>query len=59
VLRLASPCQQWDTTRGRNRMFRWDVIKHGLWEGLRMVVLGGIAAVAAVLCVRIFDGLVS
>jgi len=59
ALRLAPPCQRWDSTRGRSRKLRWDVIKHGLWEGLRMVVFGGIAAVAAVLCVRLFEGLVS
>ncbi|KAF2964834.1 hypothetical protein GQX73_g8750 [Xylaria multiplex] len=38
---------------------RWDIIKTGLWEGIRMVVFGGIAAVTAVLCVRLFEGLVS
>ncbi|KAI0539003.1 Ccc1 family [Xylaria digitata] len=38
---------------------RRDIIKTGLWEGFRMVVFGGIAAVTAVLCVRLFEGLVS
>jgi VIT1/CCC1 family predicted Fe2+/Mn2+ transporter len=34
----------------------WSRIRSGLWEGFLMVVLGGTAAVAAVLCVRLFDG---
>ncbi|KAI0971226.1 Ccc1 family [Xylaria arbuscula] len=41
------------------RLLRWSLIKCGLWEGARMVVFGGIAAVAAVLCVRLFEGVVS
>ncbi|KAI1202457.1 Ccc1 family [Nemania serpens] len=35
---------------------RWNLIKRSLWEGLTMVVLGGIAALAAVVAVRLFDG---
>ncbi|KAI5918362.1 VIT family-domain-containing protein [Camillea tinctor] len=38
---------------------RWHRIKHSIWEGVRMVVLGGLAAVTAVLCVRLFEGIVS
>ncbi|KAI1632557.1 VIT family-domain-containing protein [Biscogniauxia mediterranea] len=38
---------------------RWRRVKHSIWEGMRMVVLGGLAAVAAVLCVRLFEGIVS
>ncbi|KAI1816173.1 Ccc1 family [Poronia punctata] len=49
----------WGSTTAERRIRRWDVIRPGLWEGVRMVVLGGIAAVAAVLCVRLFDGFVS
>ncbi|KAI1350526.1 Ccc1 family [Xylaria sp. FL0043] len=41
------------------RLVRWNIVKRGLWEGARMVVFGGIAAVAAVLCVRLFEGVVS
>ncbi|KAI0393999.1 Ccc1 family [Xylariaceae sp. FL0594] len=59
VLRLATSCESWDSMRAKGRLLQWDVIKHGLWEGVRMVVFGGIAAVAAVLCVRLFDGFVS
>ncbi len=34
----------------------WTRIRSSLWEGFLMVVLGGTAAVAAVLCVQLFDG---
>ncbi|KAK4190884.1 vacuolar iron transporter 1 [Podospora australis] len=33
-------------------------VKKAVWEGLQMVALGSIAAIAAVLCVKVFDGLV-
>ncbi|KAI1754251.1 Ccc1 family [Xylaria castorea] len=42
-----------------SRLLRWDLIKRGLWEGVRMVVFGGIAAIAAVLCVKLFEGVVT
>ncbi|KAK5627990.1 hypothetical protein RRF57_003705 [Xylaria bambusicola] len=42
-----------------NRLLQWNLIKPSLWEGGRMVVFGSIAAIAAVLCVRLFDVLVS
>jgi VIT1/CCC1 family predicted Fe2+/Mn2+ transporter len=32
----------------------WSKIRSSVWEGLQMVVLGGIAALAA--CVRLFNG---
>ncbi|KAK4234113.1 putative vacuolar iron transporter protein [Achaetomium macrosporum] len=38
------------------RSIPWSKIRCSAWEGLQMVVLGGTAAVAAVLCVRIFEG---
>ncbi|KAI0594588.1 VIT family-domain-containing protein [Biscogniauxia sp. FL1348] len=38
---------------------RWRRVKHSIWEGMRMVVLGGLAAITAVLCVRLFEGIVS
>ncbi len=34
----------------------WRRIRKSAFEGLQMVVLGGIAAIAAVLCVRLFEG---
>ncbi|KAK3321281.1 VIT family-domain-containing protein [Cercophora scortea] len=36
----------------------WPRIKSGCWEGLQMVILGSIAALAAVLCVKLFAGLI-
>ncbi|KAK3376267.1 Ccc1 family [Lasiosphaeria ovina] len=36
----------------------WRRLRGGVWEGLQMVVLGSLAALAAVLCVRLFSGLV-
>ncbi|KAI0122793.1 VIT family-domain-containing protein [Daldinia grandis] len=36
----------------------WERMKNSFWEGMRMVVMGGIAAVAAVLCVKIFESVV-
>ncbi|KAI3336291.1 Ccc1 family [Xylariaceae sp. AK1471] len=59
VLLLKSTSQAWNSRTTRIRLLQWDLIRHGLWEGIRMVMFGGIAAVAAVLCVRLFDGLVS
>ncbi|KAK0713516.1 Ccc1 family [Lasiosphaeria miniovina] len=35
----------------------WRRLRGGVWEGLKMVVLGSLAALAAVLCVRLFSGL--
>jgi VIT1/CCC1 family predicted Fe2+/Mn2+ transporter len=41
---------------GRRGLQRAD-INQSLWEGLQMVLLGGVAALAAVICVRSFEGL--
>ena len=35
----------------------WAVIRHSAWEGAQMVALGSVAALAAVLCVRAFEGI--
>ncbi|KAI0147201.1 Ccc1 family [Xylariaceae sp. FL1272] len=43
----------------KRRLGQWTLVKPSLLEGLRMVILGGIAAVAAVLCVKLFESLVS
>ncbi|KAI0908799.1 Ccc1 family [Ustulina deusta] len=59
VLRIDSMRHRYHSRKKTGRLLRWDLIKPGLWEGARMVVFGGIAAVAAVLCVKLFDGLVS
>lgn len=39
----------------KSSRIRWNLIKRSLQEGLTMVVLGGIAALAAVLAVRLFN----
>jgi VIT1/CCC1 family predicted Fe2+/Mn2+ transporter len=36
---------------------RWKDVGRSTWEGLQMVILGGLAALAAILCVRFFEGL--
>ncbi|KAK2066685.1 hypothetical protein P8C59_000476 [Phyllachora maydis] len=35
----------------------WKKIRHSVWEGMQMVILGSVAALSAVLCVRLFDGM--
>ncbi|KAJ2985963.1 hypothetical protein NUW58_g5261 [Xylaria curta] len=59
VLHVSSTGQEWNSRIIRSRLLRWDLIKRGLLEGIRMVVFGGIAAVAAVLCVKLFEGVVT
>jgi len=39
-----------------NQAGAWAAVKSSMWEGLQMVVLGSIAALAAVLCVKLFAG---
>ncbi|GAW11027.1 hypothetical protein ANO14919_003660 [Xylariales sp. No.14919] len=56
VLHVNSMGQGWNS---KARISRWDLVKYGVWEGFRMVVFGGIAAVVAVVCVKLFEGLVS
>ncbi|KAI1312059.1 Ccc1 family [Xylaria venustula] len=59
VLNINSTRQRYISGTKTDRLLRWSLAKRGLWEGARMVVFGGIAAVAAVLCVRLFEGVVS
>lgn len=40
-----------------DRAINWKNIRRSAWEGLLMVMLGTIAALAAVLCVRLFEGI--
>lgn len=40
-----------------DRAISWKNIRRSTWEGLLMVMLGSIAALAAVLCVRLFEGI--
>lgn len=35
----------------------WKNVKRSAWEGLLMVMLGSMAALAAVVCVRLFEGM--
>ncbi|PSS00884.1 VIT family-domain-containing protein, partial [Coniella lustricola] len=35
----------------------WKDVRRSSWEGAQMVILGSLAAAAAVLCVRLFDGM--
>jgi hypothetical protein len=49
----------WNSRKHRHRLLHWHLIKYSIWEGIRMVVFGGIAAVAAVLCVNLFEGIVA
>ncbi|KAI0444970.1 Ccc1 family [Xylaria telfairii] len=59
VLHFSSTNHDWNSRTMKSRLLQWDLIKRGLWEGVRMVVFGGIAAVAAVLCVKLFEGIVT
>ncbi|AEO63089.1 uncharacterized protein THITE_41067 [Thermothielavioides terrestris NRRL 8126] len=38
------------------RRVRWKDLRRSAWEGAQMVILGSVAALAAVLCVRAFEG---
>ncbi|KAB5523064.1 Ccc1 family [Coniochaeta sp. 2T2.1] len=44
-------------TFGKKQGVQWADVRRSSWEGLQMVLLGGVAALAAVLCVRAFEGL--
>ncbi|KAK3684142.1 Ccc1 family [Podospora appendiculata] len=46
-----------DSMEGPKRI-DWPRLKSGCWEGFQMVILGSIAALAAVLCVKLFAGLI-
>ncbi|KAK4182795.1 VIT family-domain-containing protein [Podospora australis] len=37
--------------------FKWSDLRRSSWEGTQMALMGGVAALAAVLCVRLFEGL--
>ncbi|KAI0883574.1 DUF125-domain-containing protein [Annulohypoxylon maeteangense] len=59
LLHPGSTGDNWQHENHRRGPEKWKRIKHSSWEGIRMVVMGGIAAVAAVLCVRLFEGVIS
>lgn len=58
VLHAGSIRHEQDSRAATGRRLRWSAIKRCLCEGIVMAVLGGIAAVAAVLCVKLFEGIV-
>ncbi|KAI1404472.1 DUF125-domain-containing protein [Hypoxylon fuscum] len=49
----------WQHGYERKESNMWERIKQGSFEGMRMVIMGGLAALAAVVCVRFFEGIVS
>ncbi|KAI1413014.1 VIT family-domain-containing protein [Hypoxylon sp. FL1857] len=55
LLNRGSLEDSWQEGEVRREAARWERVKRGVWEGLRMVIMGGIAAIAAVFCVRLFD----
>ncbi|KAI0379552.1 DUF125-domain-containing protein [Hypomontagnella monticulosa] len=55
LLRPGSNEEDWEYGETRREAATWEMIKQGWWEGMRMVVMGGLAAVAAVLCVKLFE----
>ncbi|KAI1144671.1 VIT family-domain-containing protein [Hypoxylon sp. FL0543] len=57
--RAASPEDGWQDGEAGREVARWERVKQGLWEGMRMVIMGGIAAIAAVFCVKLFDDVLS
>lgn len=42
---------------GKEGWWTWRDICRSSWEGTQMVILGSLAALAAVLCVRLFEGM--
>jgi VIT1/CCC1 family predicted Fe2+/Mn2+ transporter len=45
--------------QSNRRTARWHIVKQSLWEGVQMVILGSLAALAALLCVKGFEGFVT
>ncbi len=54
VLNRESEPERWAK---RSRGIPWKDIRRSIWEGTQMVILGSVAAAAAVLCVRLFEGM--
>ncbi|KAH8898266.1 DUF125-domain-containing protein [Thozetella sp. PMI_491] len=52
VLHRQSETERWNK---RTSGIPWADIRRSTWEGTQMVILGSVAAVAAVLCVRAFE----
>lgn len=48
----------WMKGKGLQRAgWTWRNVRQSSWEGAQMVILGSLAALAAVLCVRLFEGI--
>lgn len=58
VLHIRKESDRWvkDKDLGKRR-WGWSDIRRSSWEGLQMVLLGSMAALAAVLCVRWFENM--
>ena len=56
---LTPETSAWERLRAAKtlRKIPWRDIRRSTWEGLQMVILGSVAALAAVLCVRLFEGM--
>lgn len=46
-----------ESSNFKSKGWSWMDIRRSSWEGAQMVMLGSIAALAAVLCVRLFEGM--
>ncbi|OTB04974.1 hypothetical protein M426DRAFT_145443 [Hypoxylon sp. CI-4A] len=57
LLHLESAEGDWQEGDSGKMEARWERTKQSWWEGMRMVIMGGMAAIAAVVCVRLFEGL--
>ncbi len=56
---LTPETSAWERLRAAKtvRKMPWKDIRRSTWEGIQMVILGSVAALAAVLCVRLFEGM--
>jgi VIT1/CCC1 family predicted Fe2+/Mn2+ transporter len=54
---LSGKPQSATAVQGASVKMPWSRIRHSAWEGAQMVLLGSVAALAAVLCVRAFEGI--
>ncbi|CAJ2510288.1 Uu.00g061880.m01.CDS01 [Anthostomella pinea] len=59
LLHARPAMEDWHRAKVTTQLAQWPRIKHSICEGVRMVIFGSIAAVAAVLCVKAFEGTMS
>lgn len=55
LLHPGSRDDDWEYAKTKREVATWERVKQGWWEGMWMVLMGGLAAVAAVLCVKLFE----